>query len=188
LLLFGAGLASGGLPPLVEGNAQSEARVVIYEDLQCSDCAAFRTMIDQHLLPRFGARVAFEHRDFPLPKHDWARRAAIAGRHFQSISVELAVEWRRETLANMRSIKAESFDQWLRGFASRRKQDPDRAVAALADPALAEAVEKEFQEGVARGIAKTPTALVNGEPFIETFTLDQISKGIERAIKEAGIQ
>jgi len=31
---------------LVEGNASSPVRVVIYEDLQCSDCAAFRKMLE----------------------------------------------------------------------------------------------------------------------------------------------
>jgi protein-disulfide isomerase len=62
------------------------------------------------------------------------------------------------------------------------------AVASLSDGGLAAAVEADFQEGVARGIARTPTALVNGEPFIETFTVEEISAGIERALKENGIQ
>jgi protein-disulfide isomerase len=49
-------------------------------------------------------------------------------------------------------------------------------------------VDKDFQEGVARGIARTPTALVNGVPFIETFTFEEISKGIDEALEENGIK
>ena len=61
---------------LMEGAAQSTVQVLIYEDLQCPDCADFRIMLDQQLLPRYAATVRFEHRDFPLAKHAWARKAA----------------------------------------------------------------------------------------------------------------
>jgi protein-disulfide isomerase len=91
-------------------------------------------------------------------------------------------------MARQKSIKAESFEDWVREFAARHKQDAEKAIAALVDAGLAAVVEADFQEGVARGIARTPTALVNGEPYIETFTAEEISQGIERALKENGIQ
>jgi hypothetical protein len=84
--------------PLVEGNAKSKVRVVVYEDLQCPDCAVYRKMMDEKLLPEFGAQVAFEHRDFPLPKHKWARKAAIAARFFAATKPETAVAFRRMTM------------------------------------------------------------------------------------------
>ena len=76
---------------LVEGKAGSDVRVLIYEDLQCSDCAAFRKMLDENLLPRYAGSVAFEHRDFPLAKHAWARKAAVASRHFARTDRDLAI-------------------------------------------------------------------------------------------------
>ena len=173
---------------LVEGKKDSPVRVVIYEDLQCSDCADFRVMLDQKLLPKYGAKVAFIHRDFPLAKHAWARPAAIASRYIQGVSEEKASKFRREAMAAQKTIKAEMFQDWLRTFCAKNGLDADKAIAALTDPALAALVQKDFEEGVARGIARTPTALVNGEPFIETFTLEQISAGIDAALKENGIQ
>lgn len=167
---------------LVEGNPRSAVRIVIYEDLQCGDCAKFRKLLDSDLLPRFGAKAAFEHRDFPLAKHAWARRAAIAARYFQSLKAELAVAYRKETLAHFREIAPEGFEADLARFAKAHGVDPAAAVAALADPKLAALVEADYQDGVARGIAKTPTVLVNGEPFIETIALDDIVKSIEREI------
>jgi protein-disulfide isomerase len=174
--------------PLIEGKAESPVRVVVYEDLQCPDCAVFRVMLDQKLLPKYGAKVAFEHRDFPLAKHSWARPASVAARYFQSISPELAVRFRQETMKSLRDIKVETFADWVRRFAERNGQDPAKAVAALADDRLQAIVDKDFQEGVARGIARTPTALVNGVPFIETFTFEEISKGIDEALEENGIK
>ena len=172
---------------LVEGKAESEVRVLIYEDLQCSDCAVFRKMLDEKMLPRYAGSVAFEHRDFPLGKHAWARKAAIASRHFARTDRDLAVAWRRYALENLADIPASGFNARLGEFAREHGADPDHAVAALDDPNLAALVEKTFEEGVARGIARTPTALVNGQPFIETFSAEEISKAIDRELAAAKV-
>ena len=79
---------------------------------------------------------------------------------------------------------AGDFEEALKAFALKQKVDPQRAMAALSDVKLAEAVEKDVQEGVARGVSKTPTVFVNGEPFVETFTIEEISKAIDTALAE----
>jgi len=169
---------------LVEGNPASRVRVVAYEDLQCPDCAAYRAMMDVHLLPKYGAKVAFEHRDFPLPKHSWARKAAIAARYFDGVKAELGVRFRQQTMARIREIAAAAFDEHVRSFAKAHGADPEKALAALADPKLGALVEEDYQEGIARGVGRTPTVFVNGEAFIETFTLEEISRSIEAALAE----
>lgn len=168
---------------LVEGNPASAVRVVIFEDLQCSDCANFRLMLDKQLLPRFSSKVAFEHRDFPLPKHSWARKAAIAARFFEKTSAALAVKYRQETMANMKSITPENFNSTLSDFARKNGVDPAKAVASLTDAALEAAVEKDYRDGVARGVGRTPTVLVDGEPFIETFAFEDIAAALEKLTK-----
>lgn len=168
--------------PLIEGNSSSPVRVIIYEDLQCPDCATFRMMMDQTLLPHFQSTVAFEHRDFPLAKHAWARKAAIAARFFATISPAAGIEFRRGTMAHLREITPETFTHHVAEFARAHNADPAKAVAALDDPALAAAVEKDYQEGVARGVAHTPTVLVDGEPFVETFPVADVVQSIERAL------
>ena len=173
---------------LVEGKPDSPVRVVIYEDLQCPDCADFRAMLDAKLLPKYGAKAAFEHRDFPLPKHKWARPAAVASRFFFEKNAALAVRWRQETMRAQTNITLENFNAHLKAFAQRNGIDPAAAEAALVDPALTGAVQKDYEEGVARGIAHTPTALVNGAPFIETIPFEDISAGIDAALKENRIQ
>ena len=163
----------------VEGSAQSRVTLSMYEDLQCSDCADFRVMLDRQLLPRYGATVRFEHHDFPLAKHAWAGKAAIAARFFEEAQPGLGVAYRKYALANLRSIHAINFNERLSQFAREHSIDPAKAVAALADQRLAALVEKDRQEGIARGIAKTPTILVNGKPFIETFPFEDVAKAID---------
>jgi protein-disulfide isomerase len=168
---------------LVEGNPASQVRVLIFEDLQCGDCADFRVMLDKHLLPRFSKTAAFEHRDFPLPKHNWARKAAVAARHFEKSSAALAVKYRQETMAGRAAITAENFNETLASWARKNGADPAKAIAALSDADLEAAVEKDYRDGVARGVGRTPTVLVNGEPFIERFTYEEIAAAIDKAAK-----
>ncbi len=168
----------------VEGNPASAVKVVVYEDLQCPDCAAYRRMMDQRLLPRFAGRVAFVHKDFPLAKHAWARPAAVAGRHFATVSAELATSWRQWVLANLREIKLDSFRDKLAAFCRDRGADAAAALKALDDPELAALVERDVQEGVARGVARTPTVFVNGRPFIERFSFEELAAAIEEALRQ----
>ncbi len=168
--------------PLVEGNAKSLVRVVVYEDLQCSDCTVYRTMMDMQLLPKFGALAAFEHRDFPLPKHEWARKAAIAARFFGTKNPETVIAFRRKTLASQATINPANFNAYLSEFAAAHGVTPDLAIAALDDPRYAAPVEADYQEGIARGITKTPTVFVNAEPFIEKFQFEAVAKAIRTAL------
>jgi protein-disulfide isomerase len=170
---------------LTEGAAQSPVHVIVYEDLQCPDSAAFRRMLDEKLLPRYSSTVQFEYRDFPLSKHAWARQVAIATRHFEEIRPGLALAFRKYAMAHLRQITSVNFSERLSKFAKDHGVDPAQAMEALGDTRLASLVEEDYQEGVARGIAKTPTVLVNGQPFIETFAFEDVAKAIEAELAAA---
>jgi protein-disulfide isomerase len=181
-LLLATAVSLAAQTPNVEGNPSSAVRVIIYEDLQCPDCANFRQMMDKDLLPKYKATVAFEHRDFPLPKHNWARRAAIAAKFFETAFPEVVIEFRKNTMAKQALITDETFKTYLSDFAKAHKVDAAKAVAALDDPTLIAEVEKGYREGIARGVAHTPTVLVNGEPFIEVFPVADVIKAIDREL------
>jgi protein-disulfide isomerase len=171
--------------PLVEGDPKSQVRVVVYEDLQCPDCAVYRKMLDDQLLSKFGSKIAFEHRDFPLAKHKWARKAAIASRFFEVNKPEAAIPFRQMVMAEQKKIDPENFNTRLGEFAKDHGVEPTKAIAALDDPKLAKLVEDDYQEGIARGVSKTPTVFVNGEPFVEHFEVDEIAKAIQSALDKA---
>ena len=167
---------------VVEGLVDSPVRVIAYEDLQCPDCATYRVMLDEKLLPAYGARAAFEHREFPLPKHSWARQAAMEALFFHAARAELGIAWRRHVLQSIRAITSENFLDQVKTFASANGVAPAWACAALDHAGYRGQVERDLQEGLARGISRTPTVLVNGEPFVETFTCEQLSKAIDAAL------
>jgi protein-disulfide isomerase len=177
-------LASVSMPgaakvEIVEGNPNSPVRVMIYEDLQCGDCQTLRTLLDEKLLPRYGARVAFVHRDFPLPKHEWARSAALAGRWVAEQDRALGIRFRREILSEHLHLKPETLEHWLRQFALRNKLSVDGIVAALSDPRLMGLLEQDYQAALARGVAKTPTVFVANQPFVETIIYEEIARALD---------
>ena len=170
---------------LTEGSAQSPVHVIVYEDLQCPDSAAFRRMLDEKLLPRYSSGVRLEYRDFPLSKHAWARQAAIVARHFEETRPGLGLAFRKYAMAHLRQITAVNFSERLARFAKDHGVDPVQAMDSLGDARLSSLVEADYQEGVAGGIAKTPTVLVNGRPFVETFTFEDVAKAIEAELAAA---
>lgn len=183
-----AGLASGEKArkptPLrhVEGNAASRIRVIIYEDLQCPDCAVFRKALDETLLPRYGAVVAFEHRDFPIPKHSWATEAAVAARYLHDLDPGTAAEFRRRVQGRISEINARGFRAELSAFCRDKRLDSEKALAALMNDSYIRAVDAEFQEGVAAGIRRTPTVEVAGKTFVETIDVNELQKALDALV------
>ena len=164
---------------IVEGNPNSPVKVMIYEDLQCSDCLTLRTLLDEKLLPKYGKRVAFVHRDFPLAKHDWARPAALAARWVAEQDRAIGIRFRREIMAEQLHLKPETLPHWLRQFAIRNKLDADGIVKATEDPRLIGLLEQDYQAGLARGVAKTPTVYVGNQAFVEIVIYEEIARALD---------
>ncbi len=186
LLMTTVAAATGLLAEvLIEGKANSRVRVLIFEDLQCGDCADFRRMMDSRILPKYKESVAFLHRDFPLPKHEWARKAAIAARFFESKRASLGLDYRRYMLSNFDSTTVDTFGQKLHDFCRTHGVETAEAQDALTKPEFADRVDRDYRDGETRGVTKTPTVFVNGIPFIEKISFEDISKALDEALASA---
>lgn len=167
---------------VVEGNPGSSVRLLIYEDLQCDDCARFEAMLEQKILPKYGARIAIVHRDFPLGKHDWARQAAVAARWVWQQGSALGIQIRRELLSEQDHITAASLNTWLADFASRNNLDPKAIVASLNDPRLNALVDQDRQGALARGVSNTPTVYVGGLAFKDPIVYEDLARALDEAL------
>jgi protein-disulfide isomerase len=182
LMLLAGHCAFASRNDVVEGNPASPVKVLIYEDLQCGDCARFRVLLDEKILPRYRSRVAFIHRDFPLGKHDWAVPAAVAARWVYEQSSELGIIVRRELLAEQDSINTRNLKHWLVDFAYRNHLDPKGIVDSLSDQRLQALVDQDRQSAVARGVSRAPTLFVGGQPFVETIIYDDLARALDEAL------
>jgi protein-disulfide isomerase len=169
---------------VVEGNPSSPVKVLIYEDLQCSDCDTLRHLLDDRLLPKYGKRVAFVHRDFPLGKHEWARPAAVAARWVYEQSTVLGIQLRREILSERNNISLQTLKPWLSDFAKRNQLDPKAIADAVDDPRLIALVDQDRQGAEARGVKSTPTVYVGGVAFVETIIFDDVARALDEALSK----
>jgi protein-disulfide isomerase len=180
--LICAASLSGARPEIVEGNPSSPVRVVIYEDLQCSDCQNLRTLLDEKILPKYASRVSFVHRDMPLPKHDWARQAAVAARWVYEQNHDLGITFRREIMAEQAHITSARLQSWVAEFARRNKLSEKSIVDSLTDSRLTQRVDQDYLAAVARGVSKTPTVYIGGQIFVETVIYDDIARALDHEL------
>lgn len=167
---------------MVEGNPDATVKVLIYSDLQCDYCQSFRTILDEKLLPKYGKTVAFVHRDFPLPRHKWAREASMAARWVWEQNPRAGVVFRRELLAEQSHITESSLKPWLIQFADRNKLSEQGIVAAMTDTRLGALVDGDVQSATVRGIKTVPTVIVAGKTFSETIVYDNVAQALDQAL------
>jgi protein-disulfide isomerase len=167
---------------VVEGNPGSPVKVLIYEDLQCSECAQLRILLDEKILPRYGKRVTFVHRDFPLGKHDWARDAAIAGRWVYEKDPEAGITFRREIMAEQNNITAQNLKAWLTEFAQRNQLDSKGILNALKDERMVSLVDQDRQSALARGVAQIPSVYIGGVSLTETIIYEDLARALDQAL------
>ena len=185
-LILAIALMPGILPAvthdIVEGNPDSPVKVTIYGDLQSGECQSLRAMLDEKLLPKYGKKVAFIHRDFPLGRHNWAREAAMAARWVHEQSPSLGIVFRRELLAEQDHITPANLKPWVREFATRNHLNPDAIEASLTDQRLSTIVDQDIQMASARGLTKVPSVFVAGQMFAETIIYDDLARAIDSAL------
>jgi len=166
----------------VEGDPESAVRVVGFEDLQCKDCAAWRRMLDETLLPDLGGRVAFVSKDFPLPKHNWAEYAAMISRRFAVHDSRAAIDFRRYCFTHIADINLENLPDRAAEFARARGFSGSDAVLAMENADLRAAVQADLTEGRRLGVTKTPTVFVDERRFVEVFNAAEVKDAIEAAL------
>ena len=172
----------GGTNDIVEGNPFATVKVTIYDDLQCGYCQNLRAMLDDKLLPRYGKDVAFIHRDLPLPKHDWARSAAMVARWVSEQNPPLGIDFQRELLAEQEHMTPALLKPWILQFARRHNLSEKGITDALTDPRLATLVDQDIQLATARGVKRIPAVFVAGQEFVETIIYDDLARVLDQAL------
>ena len=70
-------LVSDAGRPARGGGENAPVLIVGFDDLECPFCARLHQAIFPAITQRYGDKVHFVYRDFPLDQHPWAMRAAI---------------------------------------------------------------------------------------------------------------
>ena len=138
------------------GDPNAQVTIIQFAEFQCPYCGKSKETVDR-ILKEYEGKVNMVARDFPLGFHDRAIPAAVAA----NCAGEQGKYWEMYDIlmANQRALG----DEDLAGHATKAGvPDMDKWTACLSDPAQAEEVNKDFQDGSAVGVTGTPAFFING--------------------------
>jgi protein-disulfide isomerase len=202
VLMLASGGLGGGLPPVSAANAApppvelrdgrtlgdpaAPVRMELWEDPQCPACKIFTSRIEPLLVagPIRDGDVQLTYRDFVFIGPE-SLDAAIAMRVAEDLG---GTFWEFRDL-----LYANQQGENVGGYARDRLADIaelvglDRAafLAAMDDPAYAEAVQAETEEGRSIQIASTPSYTLNGALESGVPSWDDMRAQIEAAVAAA---
>ncbi|HET7208780.1 MAG TPA: thioredoxin domain-containing protein [Terriglobales bacterium] len=183
LLSAWVGLAQTTNNPALRPPKGAQVAIVIFEDLECPDCARAAPLLQE------AARtyhIPVVRHDFPLPMHPWAYDAAVLARYFDTHSKKLGNEFRDTVFQHQLEITKDNLRTFAEKFASERKVE----LPFVVDPQgkLAAEVEADRSLGNSIGLNHTPTIYVVSnknvaKPFVEVVDRSQLFQLID-AMKE----
>lgn len=174
----------------IRGNAAAEISLIEYTDLECPFCKQFHAT-PKALLERYGGRVNWVMRDFPLPIHGAAaRNEALAAECVAKLGGNEAY-WKfvdavfAQTRSNGEGLPAQHPVEKL---ASEAGVNGPALAKCIADPATAKRLERDIADANTAGATGTPTTIVRNdrtgaaEALIGAVPADVVAQKIDRLL------
>jgi len=159
----------------VRGSLDAAVVITEYGDFECPYCGeSFRVIED--VLAKYGDRVAFVFREFPLPMHAHALAAAEAAE-----AAGAAGKFWPMYDALYRNQRALT-ERDLRRYADEAGVGGDAVAAAISARTYRARIERDRRSGNESGIEGTPSLFVNGFAYDGEISVDELSDVIDRAL------
>ena len=156
------------------GAANARVTIVEFTDFECPTCAAMQPVLEDVLRP-YGDRVRLVVRNYPLPKHSHAQKAAEAaeaayaqGKFFEYAALLL----KRQSALDVASLKK---------YATELGLVRARFDAELDGGKYADEVKQDIDDGLMYGVESTPTIFVNGV-MLKELTAEALRAAIDRGL------
>jgi len=184
LSLFASLAAAQDKVAILKPPKGSSVAIVIFEDLECPDCARAAPLVAEAARTY---KIPLVRHDFPLPMHPWAYDAAILARYFDTHSKAMGNEFRDTVFRHQLEITREALRPFAEKFAAAHKVD----LPFVVDPEgkLAKLVDADRELGKQLDLQHTPTLYIvsnkhAGTPFVEVVDRSQLFQQIDMMKKE----
>jgi protein-disulfide isomerase len=168
-----ANIAKGKGPSFGPENAK--VTVVEFSDFQCPYCSKAADVVDQ-VKQKYGDRVHFVFRQFPLPMHPNARGAAEAA--LAANAQGKFWEFHDKLFKNQGQLSREG----LEGFAKDVGMNVPQFKKALDGKTYAADVDSDVKLGESVAVQGTPTMFINGARVQNPTSIETVSGQIESAL------
>jgi protein-disulfide isomerase len=161
------------------GPAGAKVQVVEFSDFECPYCAKAAVIVNR-VKAKYGDRVQFAYRHFPLSFHPNAKTAA----EYAQCAHEQGKFWEMHDaiFENQREIAGEG----IKERASQAGLDMGELQTCLASGRASKAVDEDMQKGREVGVEGTPTFYVNGRTLEAGLSEQALSDAIDAELARAG--
>jgi len=174
LLCLSAIAIADEVPTVLRPPKGAPVALVVFEDLQCPQCARAAPLLAQASQTY---KIPLVQHDFPLPMHNWSMNAAVLARYFDTHSKTVGNAFRDYIFEHQREILPDN----LRGFAEKFAAEHKVELPFVVDPngSLAALVNADRDLGKSINLEHTPTVYIvtdrkTGKPYIEVTDLSQL--------------
>ncbi len=157
------------------GPANAPVQLVEFADYQCPYCVKAYPEV-RKLKAEFGDRISFVFKDFPLPMHPYAEKAAEAAR---CAGVQNKFWEFHDRLFTSNDIDVPQ----LKKFAADLGLDTGKFGTCLDSGQQAAAVRKDAQEAQKIGLTGTPSFFLNGHFFTGALQYEEMRKMVLHELK-----
>jgi len=161
------------------GPADASLSVVEYSDFQCPFCAQYAAML-KTLREKYGDRVKFVYRFYPLADHPWA---SITAKAAYAASLQGKFWEMHDLLFENQKDWAESDDPrpYLDAYAGSIGLDIDKFHADADAQSTTDFIKRQAAEGKQGGVSHTPWFVV-GDSVVLPRSLEEFDKLIQDAL------
>ena len=168
-----ANIAKGKAPSF--GPEDAKVTVVEFSDFQCPYCSRAATVVDQ-VKEKYGTRVRFVFRQFPLPMHENARGAAEAA--LAANAQGKFWEFHDKLFQNQGKLTRDG----LEAFAKEAGLNVGEFKKALDGKTFAADVDSDVKLGESVAVQGTPTMFINGARVQNPTSFEAIAAQIDGAL------
>jgi protein-disulfide isomerase len=162
------------------GAADAPITIVEFSDFQCPFCERFYTDTYPQLKQKYGDKIRFVYRDFPLsqihPQADIAAQAANCAHSEGKF-------WEYHDILFKNQSKLQRDD--LVGYATQLGIDKTNFSKCLDSRTYDPQINQDLQDGFNLGVGGTPTFFINGRPVVGAQPFAVFAQAIDAELSQA---
>jgi len=143
-----------------KGPANAPVTIVEFSDLQCPHCKDAAPILDKLMAEEPNARFVFQN--YPLPSHNWAKKAASYADCVGRASNDAVWTFIQKTFDAQAQITEANADEKMTAIANESGVKGADIAACAAKPETATRIEQSLTLGKEVGVSGTPTVYING--------------------------
>ena len=163
------------------GPVDAPVEIVEFSDFECPFCLRVTVTLAE-LMERHGNQIRLIYKDYPLPSHPHAFKAAEAG----NCANEQGRFWEYHDrlFDGQQALGVAS----LKEYASELGMDPAAFADCLDEGRYAEQVQQDLAIGQRYGVSSTPTLFINGRAVFGAAPLEAFDRIVREELAAAGPQ